>query len=71
MFIEKRTIPLCVILQIISLCTYTSFLYRVSNISIGMLAVGNFIVYMLYCMILIKTLITSRENSNNAMTSEG
>ena len=49
--INKKTIPLMLSLQVLTICTYGHYLYG-SPIDINLLAVINVVIYVLYCYVL-------------------
>ena len=64
MFKNKKTILPCFILQIISMITYSNFLFHL-GVDVKMLSVLNFIVYAVYCYIFVKDPV-NEENSKNS-----
>ncbi|MDE6204289.1 MAG: hypothetical protein K2G19_12535, partial [Lachnospiraceae bacterium] len=61
LFYNKRTLPLLILLHIISLMTYGFYLHG-SSINMSVLAVVNFIVYVSYAFVLMKQLMEEKED---------
>ena len=64
MFKNRKTILPCFLLQIISMITYSNFLFHL-GVDVKMLSVLNFIVYAVYCYIFVKDPV-NEENSKNS-----
>lgn len=64
MFIRKKSIIPCIVLQVLSIITYSNFLFHV-GIGLQVLAIVNFIVYAVYCYLFVtdKTLLPAGENN--------